>query len=72
MSFHFIPIQLMHVRKDLHFMWKILHLQLYVFLILVAQEPWDLEKQLIHFADMLTDIPAVDSGMKFILQDQDS
>ena len=69
--FHFILIQLMYVRKDLHFMWKTLHLQLYVFLILVAQEPWDLEKQLIHFADMLTHIPTVDSGMRFILQAQD-
>ena len=70
-SFHFIPIQLMHVRKDLHFMWKILYLQLCVFLNLVAQEPWDPEKQLIHVADMLTHIPTVDSGMRFILQAQD-
>ena len=51
-SFHFIPILLVHVRKDLHFTQKIRHLQLYVFRTLVAREPWDLGKQLMHFAEM--------------------
>ena len=71
-SFHFIPILLMHVRKDLHFIQKILHLQLYAFWTLVAQEPWDLGKQLMHFADMWTHIQTVVFGMRFILQAQDS
>ena len=61
----FILNRLMHVRMDYHCTQRILHLQLYVFLILVAQELWDLEKQLMHFADMLTHIPTVVSGMKF-------
>ena len=38
-SFHFIPIMLMHVRKDFHFTEKIAHLQLYALWALVAQEP---------------------------------
>ena len=71
-SFHFIPILLMHVRKDFHFRQKILHLQLYAFWTLVAQEPWDLGKQLMHFADMWGHIQAVVFGMRFILQAQDS
>ena len=49
-SFRFIPIRLMHVRKDS--LLKTLHHQLYVFWTLVAQEPWDLGKILMHFADM--------------------
>ena len=61
----FIPNRLMHVRTDYHFTQKMLHLQLYVFLISVAQELWDLRKQLMHFADMLTHIPTAVSGMKF-------
>ena len=71
-SFHVIPILLMHVRKDLHFIQKILHLQLYAFRTLVAQEPWDLGKQLMHFADMWTHTQTVVFGMRFILQAQDS
>ena len=38
----------------------------------VVQEPWDLGKQLMHFANMWTHIPTVDFGMRFILQVQDS
>jgi len=64
-SFHFIPSKLMHVRMDFLFTQRILHLQLYVSLILVAQELWDLERQLMHSADMLTHIPTVVFGMKF-------
>ena len=70
-SFHFIPILLMHVRKDFDFTQKILHLQLYAFWTLVAQEPWDLGKQLMHFADAWTHIQTVVFGMRFILQAQD-
>ena len=55
----------MHVRMDYDFTQRILHLQLYAFLILVAKEPWDLEKQLMPCADMLTHIPTVVFGMKF-------
>ena len=72
-SFHFIPILLMHhVRRDFHFTQKILHLQLYAFWTLVAQEPWDLGKQLMHFADTWAHIQTVVFGMRFILQAQDS
>ena len=71
-SFHTKQVDaLMHVRMDYHFTQRILHLQLYAFLILVAQEVWDLEKQLMHFADMLTHIPTVVSGMKFNRRVQD-
>ena len=68
-SFHTNPV--VHVRKDLHFTWKILHRQLYVFWTLVAQEPWDLGRQSLHFADMWTHIPTVDFGMRFTLQAED-
>ena len=61
----------MYVRMDYHFTQRILHLQLYAFLILVVQELWDPEKQLMHFADMLTHIPTVVSGMKFNRRVQD-
>ena len=54
----------MHVRMDCHFTQRILHLQLYAFLILVVQELWDLERLLMHFAGMLTHIPTVVSGLK--------
>ena len=54
----------MHVRTDFHFTQRILHLQLYAFLILV-------EKQLMHFADMSTHIQTVVSGMKFNRRVQD-
>ena len=43
-----------------------------VFWILDAQEPWALDEQLKHFADMLTHIPTVDSGIKYSQQVQDS
>ena len=70
-SFPFIPSRLMHVIMDYHFTQRIQHLQLYAFLILVAQELWGLEKQLMHFADMLAHIPTVVSGMKFNRRVQD-
>ena len=70
-SFLFIPSRLMHVRMGYHFTQRILNLQLYAFLILVAQELWDLERQLINFADMLTHIPTVVPGMKFNRRVQD-
>ena len=56
---------------DYHFRQRILHLQLYAFLILVAEELWDLEKQLMHFADMLAHILTMVSGMKFNRRVQD-
>ena len=46
-SFHTNPVDA--CEKDFHFTQKILHLQLYAFWTLVAQEPWDLGKQLVHF-----------------------
>ena len=49
-SFHTNPVNA--CEKGLAFHTEILHLQLYVFWTLVAQEPWDLGKQLMHFADM--------------------
>ena len=66
-----VSSRLMHVRKDYHFTQRILHPQLYIFLTLVAQEPWDLEKQLMPFADILTHIPTVVFGMKFNRRIQD-
>ena len=39
--------------------------------ILVVQELWDLEKQLMHVADMLTHIPTAVSGTKFNRRVQD-
>ena len=44
---------------------------MYVYLTLDAQEPWALDEQLKRFADMLTHIPTVDSGMQFNQQVQD-
>ena len=44
----------------------------FVFLTLDAHELWVLERQLKHFADMLTHISIVDFGMKYIQQAQDS
>ena len=70
-NFYFVPSRVMHVRRDDHFTQRILHLQLYAFLVLVAQELWDLEKQLMPFADLLTRIPTVVSGMKFNRRVQD-
>ena len=46
--------------------------QLYVSWVLDAQELWAFDEQLKHFADMLTHIPTVDSGMEFSQQVQDS